>query len=209
MSKYGAPIWRIVLEAAKSLDKEVFQPKDVIEEVHRVQPEIPAVTIRTYVIAMAPGHPSSIHYPSTRKNHPCFDYLGDGKFRLDFTLSPVKLEKPRLMDREKAYKDRYGGVIRDWAEEHFDALVEGRRCYSWRDRPTVECVRERNAIQAAIVKSRFENWCVHGGSRKACRLITSQWLRFSTQATDKMDEKKKYNEFSRPVEYNPKGRDSK
>ena len=95
MSKYGAPIWEIVLEAAKSLDKEVFQPKDVIDRVHRERPEIPATTIRTYVIAMAPGHPSSIHYSSTRRNHPYFDYLGAGRFRLNFTLTPVKPEKPR------------------------------------------------------------------------------------------------------------------
>lgn len=157
MSKYGAPIWRIVFEAAKRLDMEVFQPKDVVEEVHRGQPEIPAVSIRTFVIAMAPGHPSSIHYPSTRKNHPCFEYLGDGKFRLNFTLAPEKHEKSRVVGTAEKFKERFGGVIRLWAEEHFDALVEGRRCYSWRDKPTVECLNERNAIQAAIVKSRIEN----------------------------------------------------
>lgn len=157
MSKYGAPIWEIVLEAVRGLDKEVFQPKDVIDRVHQEQPEIPATTIRTYVIAMAPDHPSSIHYSSTRKNHPYFDYLGAGKFRLKFTLTPVKPEKPRLVDPVEDFKDKYGEVIRLWAEEHFDELVEGRRRYSWRDKPTIECLRERNAVQAAIVKSRIDN----------------------------------------------------
>lgn len=82
MTKYGKPIWKLVLDAAYAIDKEVFTPSDIIQKIHEINPEVPATTIRTYVIAMAPNHPSSHHYPSTHKEHGYFEYLGNGKFRL-------------------------------------------------------------------------------------------------------------------------------
>ena len=82
MPKYGKPVWQHVSEAASSLKKKTFSPIEIIRKVHETNPEIPDVTIRSYVIAMAPNHPSSIHYPSTRKSHGLFEYLGGGQFRL-------------------------------------------------------------------------------------------------------------------------------
>jgi len=81
MPKYGKPIWRYVLEAANSLDA-VFEPIDIIREVHSQNSEIPAVTIRSYVIGMAPNHPSSHHYESTRRRYGYLEYLGNCKFRV-------------------------------------------------------------------------------------------------------------------------------
>ena len=80
--KYGKPIWQIVAEAAESLKKEAFTASDVVDRVHQNQPEVPEVSIKSYVIAMAPNHSFSGHWASTRKNHPYFYYLGNGKFRL-------------------------------------------------------------------------------------------------------------------------------
>ena len=82
MSKYGIPVWQHVLEAAKSLKIKTFSTMDIIRKVHETNPEIPPVTIRSYVIAMAPNHPFSTHWPSTRKLHGFFEYLGGGRFRL-------------------------------------------------------------------------------------------------------------------------------
>ena len=82
MSKYGKPVWQHVFEAAKSLKIKTFSPMDIIRKVHETNPEIPSVTIRSYVIAMAPNHPSSTHYPSTRKLHGFFEYLGSGRFQI-------------------------------------------------------------------------------------------------------------------------------
>jgi len=82
MGKYGKPIWLYVFEAAKELKSPPFTPNDIIRKVHEINPEIPAGTIRSYVIAMAPNHPSSKHHPSTRKRHGFFEYLGEGRFRL-------------------------------------------------------------------------------------------------------------------------------
>lgn len=81
MPKYEKPVWQHVLEAAKK-SQNVFSPSDIIKEIHRKNPEILVVTIRSYVIGMAPNHPSSHHYQSTRNKHGYFEYLGDGKFRL-------------------------------------------------------------------------------------------------------------------------------
>lgn len=160
MPKYGKPIWKIVLEAAKSLEKEVFTPKEVIDRAHEKYPDVPDSTMRTYVIAMAPDHPSSHHYPSTRKNHPSFKYLRSGKYSLDFTLTPddenTHSEKDSK-DPKNEYYERFGSIVRDWVDTHFYEIVESRRMYSWGDKPTIECVRDRNMVQIAIVESRIRN----------------------------------------------------
>lgn len=80
--KYGKPIWQLVSEAANSLEKEIFTASDIVNKVHETQPEVIEISIKSNVIAMAPNHPFSWHWISTRKNHPYFFYLGDGKFRL-------------------------------------------------------------------------------------------------------------------------------
>lgn len=82
MSKYGKPIWQYVLEAAESFKTGTFSPIDIIRKVREKNPEIHPVTIRSYVIAMTPNHPSSKHYPSTRRLHGFCEYLGNGRFRL-------------------------------------------------------------------------------------------------------------------------------
>jgi hypothetical protein len=80
--KYGKPIWQLVAEAADRLAIEVFTFSDIVKGVHEVNREVPEISIKSYVTAMAPNHPFSGHWPSARKNHPYFFYLGDGKFKL-------------------------------------------------------------------------------------------------------------------------------
>jgi len=87
--KYGKPIWQLVAEAADRLEGEVFTASDIVKKVHETNPDVPEISIKSYVTAMAPNHSFSGHWPSIRKNHPYFYYLGDGKFRL---LKPA--EKP-------------------------------------------------------------------------------------------------------------------
>ncbi len=82
MPKYGKPVWQHVFEAAKDLKMPTFSPNDIIAKVHETNPEIPSVTIRSYVLAMAPNHPFSGHWHSTRKLHGAFEYLGDGRFQI-------------------------------------------------------------------------------------------------------------------------------
>ncbi len=79
MSKCGKPIWQYVLDAAKSLETKIFTPIDIIRKVHEINPKIPDVSIRSYVLAMAPNHPFSNHWPSTRKLHGYLKYLGEGR----------------------------------------------------------------------------------------------------------------------------------
>lgn len=89
MAKYGKPVWQHVLEAAKSLKIKTFSPMDIIRKVHETNPEIPSVIIRSYVIAMAPNHPFSTHWPSTRKLHGFFEYLEGGKFQLKEEIEAI------------------------------------------------------------------------------------------------------------------------
>jgi hypothetical protein len=89
MSKYGKPVWKYVLEAARSLESDTFTAMDIIKKVHETNPEIPPVTIRSTVIAMAPNHSFSGHWPSTRKLHGHFEYLGEGRFKLKDEIREV------------------------------------------------------------------------------------------------------------------------
>ena len=75
-------IWELVYEAAKELQQEVFTASQIIKKIHEKYPDVKSNSIRCHVIGMAPNHPSSIHYPSLRKNHPYFNYLGDGSYKL-------------------------------------------------------------------------------------------------------------------------------
>ncbi|MEJ2241752.1 MAG: cytochrome b5 domain-containing protein [Candidatus Bathyarchaeota archaeon] len=81
MPKYGKPIWQYVFEAAKEING-TFTSVDIINKVKQINSKIPDVTIRSNVIAMAPNHPFSFHWPSTRKLHGFFNYLGEGRFTL-------------------------------------------------------------------------------------------------------------------------------
>ena len=94
--KYGKLIWRLVAEAAEQIEDEVFTFSDIAKKVHETNPDVPEISIKSYVTAIAPNHPFSGHWPSTRRNHPYFYDLGDGKFRL---LKPT--EKPSFDEHIK------------------------------------------------------------------------------------------------------------
>jgi predicted heme/steroid binding protein len=81
MPKFGKPVWQYVFEAAKEING-TFTPNDIVRKVKQKNSRIPDVTIRSYVIAMAPNHPFSGHWPSTRRLHGLFKYLGEGRFNL-------------------------------------------------------------------------------------------------------------------------------
>jgi predicted heme/steroid binding protein len=81
LPKYGKPVWQYVFEAAKEIGG-TFTAVDIIHKVHEKNSSIPDVTIRSNVIAMAPNHPFSGHWPSTRRLHGVFKHLGEGRFTL-------------------------------------------------------------------------------------------------------------------------------
>jgi predicted heme/steroid binding protein len=81
LPKYGKPVWQYVFEAAKEING-TFTPIDIIKRVQQKNSRIPDVTVRSNVIAMAPNHPFSRHWPSTRRLHGLFNYLGGGRFTL-------------------------------------------------------------------------------------------------------------------------------
>ena len=81
MVNYGVPVWQLVLDAAKGLNKS-FTSAEIIKKIKEKNPNVKSVTIRCHVIGMAPNHPSSKYYPSLSKNHPTFSYLGNGQFEL-------------------------------------------------------------------------------------------------------------------------------
>ena len=166
MPKYGKPIWKIVLEAAEELDFAVFTPKDIIDKAHVKYPEVPEVSLRTYVIAMAPEHPSSHHYPSTRRNHSCFKYHGSGTYSLDYTLTPVvdktgeeKGQKGPVVrkDSKAEFQGKYREIIESWTERHSKEIIENRLGYTWLHKSRYECEQSRNRVSRTIIESRIKN----------------------------------------------------
>jgi hypothetical protein len=164
--KYEKPIWKLVLEAAQHVNKKVFMSKDIVQKVHEKYPEVPTTSIRTYVIAMAPNHPTSHHYPATHRLHRYFFYLGSGKFRLkgeEENLQcfqkqrKIKPVKNNIESGKEEFLKGHTDSILTWIEENFKALISGRRGYSWNDKPLIECIEERNLISDLIVKSRIKN----------------------------------------------------
>lgn len=156
--KYGQPIWKHVLNTAREIGKEAFTAKDIVEKLHKTRPEIPATSIRTYVIAMAPNHPSSVIYTSTHKLHRYFQYLGDGKFKLkqEKDTKPL-LEPPPLSNIREEFLRKYKKPIISWVTENKDALISGRRNYGWNDKLLIDALTERNLMSKALVLSRIKN----------------------------------------------------
>lgn len=134
MVKYGPkPIWLYVLEAAKGLKSPTFTPNDIIRKVHEINPEIPAGTIRSYVIAMAPNHPSSKHHPSTRNRHGFFEYLERGRFRLkakiDETTEPNGEEEVTIEENLEEVQISLEGDLESFIVKDLTSVEDGLSPY--------------------------------------------------------------------------------
>jgi hypothetical protein len=79
MVNYGVPVWQLVIEAVKELNRP-FSSAQVIKKIKEKNPNVKSDTIRCHVIGMTPTHPSSKYYPSLRENHAAFRYLGKGSY---------------------------------------------------------------------------------------------------------------------------------
>jgi hypothetical protein len=157
--KYSQPIWKMVLDAANEIEAEVFTAADIVAKVHETQPKVPTVSIRTYVIAMAPNHPSSKFYPKTRELYEYFNYLGDGKFKLKTgkVASKAPVTNPISTDGKEEFLRKYKESIIAWTAKNKDALISGRKEFGWNDKSLIEALTERNQISKALVVSRIRN----------------------------------------------------
>ena len=159
--KYDKRIWEFVVEAADYIGKEVFTASDIIRKIHETNPEVPGITIRTFVVAMAPNHPTSRHYPSTRKNHPYFYYLGGGKYSLlkptDNPLPPSIINPVSHSNGKDDFLRQNWVLIVSWAAEHQTELIAGRKNYGWNNKTLVEAIAIRNKVSKDIVLSRIRN----------------------------------------------------
>lgn len=84
---------------------------------------------------------------------------------IKYTESPhgktEKLEKPSIKISEKQkFAEKYKETIINWIENRKEMLANARFKYSWQNRPTLECVEERNNVSKAIIMARIRN---HGG----------------------------------------------
>jgi len=133
MGKYGTPIWLHVFEAAKELKSPTFTPNDIIRKVHETNPEIPAGTIRSYVIAMAPNHPSSKHHPSTRRLHGFFEYLDRGRFRLkdkiDIATEPNGEEEDEIEENIEEVQISLEGDLESFIIKDLTSIEDGLSQY--------------------------------------------------------------------------------
>jgi len=157
--------WQMVLKAARELGKEIFTANDLVKKIHESRPDVPATSIRTYVIAMAPEHESYHHYPT---HHPCFEYLGSGKYKLmpQYCLQlPAASTPPNeaignasaVSNSKEVFLQRYGGIITAWTEGNKNALIAGRKDYRWKDKTLIESLEKRNHLTRQIVLSRIRN----------------------------------------------------
>jgi hypothetical protein len=167
-SNENLKIWQLVLKAAHEVGTEIFSANDIVDNVLETNPNANETSIRTYVIGMSPNHPTSHHYPSTRKNHPYFDFLGDGKFRLlkdgNQQLSTVDLANASVNNATKPARtlkqeffEKNHEKIDSWTEENQAALVSGRKRYCWKNKSLLESLEIRNSLSRLIVKSRVRN----------------------------------------------------
>lgn len=87
--------WLHVLDAAREFNGKPFAPIDIINKIHEKNPSVKANTIRCHIIGMTPNHPSSKYYPSVRKNHAAFDYLGNGQYQMFGETGITKIEETK------------------------------------------------------------------------------------------------------------------
>lgn len=81
-------VMQLVLQAAQGLGKDVFTANDIVEKVHESLPNLPATSIRTYLLTM-----SSNHSPTQRAY---FDSLGDGKYKF-ISQETVVVPPPKVI----------------------------------------------------------------------------------------------------------------
>ena len=160
--------WQMVLKAARELEKEVFTASDIVRQIHKSRPDVPATSIRTYVIAMTPSHGSYHHYPT---HHPSFEYQGRGKYRLmpKYRVPPNTSAVPaseatnnasRANTSRYVFLQSYNDIITTWTKTNESTLIEKRKNYSWKNKPMIESLEIRNNLTRQIVFSRIRN---HGG----------------------------------------------
>jgi hypothetical protein len=165
MPEYNSPsedlkIWQIVLKAAREVGKEIFMANDIVKKIHETKPDVPATSIRTYVIAMAPKHPSYHHYST---HHPYFEFLGAGKYRLLKAIdSPSPQENtigmPNTLKNSKdSFLKKHGALIAVWTKKNQNALISGRKNYRWKNKSLIESLEKRNHLSRLIVLSRILN----------------------------------------------------
>ena len=170
MSNYTATdnlkIWQLVLKAAQELDKDIFTASDIIKKIHETRPDVRDTSIRAYVIAMAPEHPSYGHYST---HHPCFEYLGDGKYKLMPQHRPpptTGLPLPRativntteVENGKRIFTQKYENLITAWIRENHEALLNGWKSYRWgRDNSLINSLERRNRLSKKIALSRIRN----------------------------------------------------
>jgi hypothetical protein len=162
---YELTRWQLVLKASQELGQEIFSANDIVKKVQESKQDVPATSVRTYVIAMAPNHPSYHHY---QIRHPHFEFLGSGKYRLlskeglsPTTIPPVTLSKTGMTSAgENAKNDflqKYKNLIDSWVKEHKDSIIAGRKDYRWKDSSLAESLEKRNHLTRLIVQSRIKN----------------------------------------------------
>jgi hypothetical protein len=62
-----------------------------------------------------------------------------------------------ITDEKENFVEKYKQAIIEWTERNAERIVSGRLRYSWGNKSTLECVRERNEVSKTIVMSRIRN----------------------------------------------------
>jgi len=68
---------------------------------------------------------------------------------------PIISLTPRPINRKEDFLEKHRATILDWTIDNENALIEGRRNYSWNNKGLIQCLNERNKISKNIVLSRI------------------------------------------------------
>ena len=76
---------------------------------------------------------------------------------IDHPFEPSCRNPTETPDEREDFIKKYKQTIIEWTAQNKDKIVSGRLSYSWKNKPSSECVRERNSVSKAIIMSRIKN----------------------------------------------------
>ena len=76
---------------------------------------------------------------------------------IDHPYKPSGWGPPETTNERENFIRKYKQAIIEWTGKNEDKIVSGRLGYSWKNKTTFDCVRERNEVSKAIIMSRIKN----------------------------------------------------
>lgn len=116
---------------------------------YKVSPHVCDILVLTDVAKY--GHALN---PKTQRNVQAIKYVGIAEGPIK-TAPAERVEK--TTDAKSDFVSRHKNSIIEWTEKNEDKIISGRHAYGWKNKSTLQCVKERNDLSKAIIQSRIRN----------------------------------------------------